>query len=134
MAWHPFHYSAPYNWHTPRKVRIYDGEEPEWRWHATNHRIKKQKSDNYSTGIDGLLTKSDNTQDQLYVINSTLKASAMFIASPANFVADSVMLVRYGGSVDSSSSISDTFGFRPLVCLKSNTQLQKVGDTIYQIK
>ena len=98
------------------------------------YRIKKQKSDNYSTGIDGLLTKSDNTQDQLYVINSTLKASAMFIASPANFVADSVMLVRYGGSVDSSSSISDTFGFRPLVCLKSNTQLQKVGDTIYQIK
>ena len=44
MAWHPFHYSAPYNWHTPRKVRIYDGEEPEWRWHATNHRIKKQKT------------------------------------------------------------------------------------------
>ena len=29
---------------------------------------------------------------------------------------------------------NQTFGFRPLVCLKSNTQLQKVGDTTYQIK
>ena len=81
--------------------------------------IKKQKSDNWNTCINGMLSKSDT----LYVINSNEKAPAMRLASPSSNFVNHAMTVGCDGDVDGRNY--KTTGFRPLVCLKSDVNLQK---------
>ena len=104
---------------------------------ATNsmgYSIKKQESDSWSTYINGMLTKNDYIQDSLYVISKDTNAAGMWLASSSANSEKEVMNVRFNGYVLKDWYDNPTFGFRPLVCLKSNTQLQKVEDTTYQIK
>ena len=104
---------------------------------ATNsmgYSIKKQESDSWSTYINGMLTKNDYIQDSLYVISKDTNAAGMWLASSSANSENEVMDVRFNGHVLKDWYDNQTFGFRPLVCLKSNTQLQKVEDTTYQIK
>ena len=95
--------------------------------------IKKQENDNWDTSIVGMLNKNDNTKDPLYVIVNNSNASAMWLASPSSAYTDYLMDVDSVGDVV-SNTYSYFFGFRPLVCLKSNVQLQKTGDATYQIE
>ena len=78
--------------------------------------------------IDGL-----DTSESLYVISDTFKAYAMWLGSPSAINADSLMNVNYVGYVLYGYYISHS-GFRPLVCLKSDIQLEKQSDGKYLIK
>ena len=97
--------------------------------------IKEQESDNWSIRIDGILSKSDYTQDSLYVKSDTSEADAMWLASPSVEKSGRLIMdARSFGGILSDYYDNPTFGFRPLVCLKSDVQLQKTVDSTYQIK
>ena len=81
--------------------------------------------------IDGL-----DTSESLYVISDTSKAYGMWLGSPhAYSISNYVLRVSYFGRVgyDYYSGNYDP-GFRPLVCLKSDIQLEKQSNGKYLIK
>lgn len=69
--------------------------------------------------------------DSLYVIKDTTKANAMWVASPSANNTDNVMYVYCSGLVLNNDYNGNYIGFRPLVCLKSDVQLQKNADGTY---
>ena len=82
---------------------------------------------NYSIGG---LDKSES----LYVIRDVSKANSMWLGSPSARNANDLMVVYFTGYVDRISSDYFLLGFRPLVCLKSDIQLEKQSDGTYLIK
>ena len=75
-----------------------------------------------------------STSDRTYVISPTNKAYGYWLASPSDTAADYVMEVRFSGDVNAGSCIdSKDSGFRPLVCLKSDTKLEKNADGSFTI-
>ena len=96
---------------------------------AVGYEISKDGGANWATYYSGML----KTEDSLYVISSTAKANAMWVASPSAYSAGYVMHVYCNGSVSSSYYNIDSIGFRPLVSLKSDIQLQKNADGTYTI-
>ena len=97
--------------------------------------IKKQESDNWTSAINGgIKNQNNNMPDQLYVKSDKSKAQAMWLASTSAFSDYHLVDVDRFCNIAYYTYAEDCLGFRPLVCLKSNTQLQKVGDTTYQIK
>ena len=95
----------------------------------TGYQIRKTSSDSWSNSIGSMLT----TSDRLYVIESQSDASAMWVASPSAYNTGYVMYVVFNGSVDYYYYDYGNSGFRPLVSLKSDIQLQKNGDGTYTI-
>ena len=85
---------------------------------------------NGGTWKDYTYSSSDylDSSDSLYVLPSSKGADAMWVASPSAYGTDSVMYVYYNGSVKYNLYYYIFFGFRPLVCLNSNVQLQESGD------
>ncbi len=76
-----------------------------------------------------------DTSDNLYVINSREKAYSSWIASPSGNNTDVIVGVSYLGNLNRNLyNKDDGLGFRPLVCLKSNVQLEKNSDGTYTIK
>ena len=69
-----------------------------------------------------------DSNDSLYVLPSSKGADAMWVASPSAYDVYRVMIVDHYGYVGYDYSYSTYYGFRPLVCLKSNVQLQESGD------
>ena len=88
-------------------------------------------------GTDYLITGLD-TSESLYVISDTSKAYAMWLGSPSAHSANYLASVYYGGYVNYyhfyRTSSYDHPGFRPLVCLNSDVQLEKQSDGTYLIK
>ena len=76
-----------------------------------------------------------NNIDSLYIITSTSKASEMYLASPAPPPTNAMCVVNNGylGPVDIILNDNPIFGFRPIVCLKSDVKLQKNDDGSYTI-
>ncbi len=79
------------------------------------------------------------TNDSLYVINSTSNAVSMWIASPGGNNPDYLFGARNSGLVNTSHDYDYEYsGFRPLVCLEYNVELQKntdeSGEVYYMIK
>ena len=72
--------------------------------------------------------------DPLYVITKQTDAYAYWLASPSARDTSSVMDVSCSGNVSATSYNYSTYGFRPLVCLKSDVTLEKVSDTEYAIQ
>ena len=66
--------------------------------------------------------------DSLYVLPSSKGAKAMWVASPTAYSAERVMNIYYDGYVNYSNYSIANYGFRPLVCLNSDVQLQEFGD------
>ena len=97
---------------------------------ATGYQIRKTSSDSWSTGIGSML----KTSDSLYVITKQTDALAYWLASPSAYSTDYVMNVNCNGSVNYSGYSNGSYGFRPLVCLKSDVTLEKVSDTEYAIQ
>ncbi len=97
------------------------------------YNIKKQEKDSWSSYISGMLTKSDNTQDPLYVIASSENANAMWVASPVANSQETLWAIYSRGTASNDYYSSGNMGFRPVVCLKNNVQLKKTGDFVYQI-
>ncbi len=96
---------------------------------ATGYQIRKTANDSWSNGISSML----KTSDSLYVISSQSDALAYWVASPSANGTDYVMNVSYDGYVNYSYSSNYCIGFRPLVSLKSDVQLQKNEDGTYTI-
>ena len=88
------------------------------------YKISKDNGANWDTYYFDMLS----TSDSLYVLPSSKGANAMWLASPsANYTYD-VMAVGSDGGVGRTYYNDNRLGFRPLVCLKSNVQLQESGD------
>ena len=87
------------------------------------YKISKDNGENWSTSCSAMLS----TSDSLYVPSSK-GAGAMWVASPSAADHYIVMTVDSSGYVNYSYYNINYYGFRPLVCLKSNVQLQESGD------
>lgn len=87
------------------------------------YKISKDNGANWDTYYSGMLS----TSDSLYVLPSSKGANAMWVASPSAYNANYVMNVNCNGDVNHGDFNYDNLGFCPLVCLKSNVQLQESG-------
>lgn len=85
---------------------------------------------NYATG--GTLSSSNNP----YIISSNDKAWGYYLASPSNSYSDCGFTIDSSGGISCNSYEfnSPDYGFRPIVCLKENTELTKKAEGIYEIK
>ena len=76
-----------------------------------------------------------NKEDNLYILSETYNTSAMWITSPAStFRVYDIYEVDNEGNVVSAACSTSNAGFRPLVCLKSNIQLEKQQDGSFLLK
>ena len=90
----------------------------------TGYKISIDNGANWSAYYNEILS----TSDSLYVLPSSKGAYSMWVASPYAGSPDSVMYVYFNGNVNFNNFYFTYGGFRPLVCLKSNVQLQEYGD------
>ncbi len=107
--------------------------------HNVDYRAQASSSIGYQiSGNGGTTWVNDcyglDTSDNLYVISSMEKATAMWIASPSANDPSYVMYVTGIGSINYDNYLDNRTGFRPLVCLKSSVQLEKKSDGTYKIK
>ena len=101
-----------------------------------NYEAQATSATGYQLRVNGGTWKNDtdsnsdylDSSDSLYVLPSSKDADAMWLASPSANYPDSVMFVLYCGYVSADGYSAYNYGFRPLVCLKSNVQLQESGD------
>ena len=98
---------------------------------ATGYQISKDGGTNWASWYIGML----GTSDSLYVITSQTNALAMWLASPSAYGTSYVVYVNYAGFVGcyNYNYTGADLGFRPLVCLKSDIQLEADGAG-YKIK
>ena len=100
----------------------------------TGYQITKTETSDtgWANCIYNMLRESDTKQ--LYVSESTnTNAAAFLLASPSAESTDSLMYVNYTGDID-GSSYNVVRGFRPLVCLNSNVELERQENGTYLIK
>ncbi len=110
--------------------------------HGTNFGAKAASTNGYqintnadaTTGWANNISNMLNTTDTngLYVCSTG--ANAYWLASPSAYGTNGVMLVYYDGGVSDGGYNYSNFGFRPVVCLKSSVQLEKVSDNNYKLK
>ena len=95
--------------------------------------INSSSGESFGPVISGSV-ENLNAADDLYVIDETNNASAMWVASPS--AEDSAVVFRMydNGSVGRNSYDGINVGFRPLVCLQSNVQLEKQQDGSFLLK
>ena len=80
-----------------------------------------------------------NTADSLYVITDKTKAQGMWLASPCAFGGAAMVDLEEEGKIwsfdwNAYAWSAESPGFRPVVCLNSDVQLQKNADGSYTIK
>ena len=108
--------------------------------HETNYEII---SDYVGYEVNSAIGAFD-VNDSLYVISSTKKAEAMWLASPNSlymddgqtnefFHAQYLCGMGYLGDMGRRDYKFSLAGFRPVVCLKSEVELEKQEDGIYHI-
>ena len=86
----------------------------------------------YSYSNASTLSSTDNCS--IYIKSGTNKASAMWLASPSSNGNDSIVNAYCTGNLFYGRYYGNNTGLRPLVCLKSNVQLEKIEDGVYKIK
>ena len=69
-----------------------------------------------------------NDYNEIYIKPNTSKAAAMWIASPSDYNNTNLMGGYYSNSIESYYYNGKGYGFRPIVCLKSETILQSQSD------
>ena len=99
---------------------------------ATGYQISTNAGQTWSDYMSAKTEYLDSS-DSLYVINSNEKAYAMLVASPSNYNSSHVNTVAYDGYVYSRGYDYSDVGFRPIVCLKTSTQLKKKDDGNFEI-
>ena len=71
----------------------------------------------------------------LYYLSDTSKATWDWVASPSNRSdATSLYYIQQSGYSHVAGNGYPTIGLRPVICLKSNIQLEKTGEGVYNIK
>ena len=86
------------------------------------YQISRNGGKNWTTGF----TQAFNVNDSLYVLPQSAGTQAMWIASPSSRDGWSVIYVNCYGWMDRGWPKDVYFGFRPIVCLKSDAMLKKV--------
>ena len=114
-------FSASYNQKYPTNTIQY-------QVNSIGYQLKWLSDSSYGYVISGL-----PMNDSLYVINSTSKASAMWLASPSGNYYDYMIGVSYDGNVYYSGYYPDYPGLRPLICLKPEVQLEQQADGNFEI-
>lgn len=102
----------------PEKKDLYKTQAPS----ATGYQVSNNGGTSYANRKNGMLS----TSDTLYVLPSaaTSGADAMWLASPSAYHGYYVMNAHYDGSVNYYNYNAYMAGFRPLVCLNSDIQLE----------
>ena len=85
-----------------------------------------------TTWSDGI-SRMFKTSDPLYVINSTSTASGMWLASTSAVDGNRILRIHWNGMLSNDNYNAGSYGFRPLVCLKSSVRLEKNTDESYSI-
>ena len=101
-----------------------------YSYNDTGYQIKWSDDSNFVDEISGL----DSLED-LYIISNENRASAMWIASPHAYSNNHLTVATCNARIeyrDYTSAYSYP-GFRPVVCLKSDTLLEKQSDGTYLI-
>ena len=105
-----------------------------------NYKTQASNEKGYQVSKDGGLLWDNNStvgmikrDDTLYIASSS-KAPIMWIASPAEDDGDRIMVVNSNTQVSETTYYNRNNGFRPLVCLKSDVELEKNDDGSYTIK
>lgn len=108
--------------------KSYNQKHPEMQYEVqaastTGYKIRVNEGDwKFYTDLD---TEYFDATDTLYVLPTSNGANSMWVASPCGSNPKDVMYILYNGSVSYSGYDGDNRGFRPLVCLNSNVQLQE---------
>lgn len=93
------------------------------------YRISKDGGTNWASDYSGMIAADTDTVNSPYIVTDSTKTYGYWLASPSAYANDGVMFVYYGGDVSYDSFRDTSVGFRPLVRLKSNFQLEKIKDT-----
>ena len=108
-----------------------------------DYKAQAGNSTGYQMSSDGGVTWLEsgvklNENDDLYVIRSIDKAFFTWIASPCmydpNNISDKMLVMAYNGTISENSYDGTLTGFRPVVCLNSNVELEKNSNGTYHIK
>ncbi len=108
--------------------------------HKVDFRAQASSNVGYQLSDDGGVTWEDyyrtmlDREDSLYVLNTTTKTSGMWLGSTSVHGATYIMYVGYNSDVFYTTPRNTNNGFRPLVCLNSDVQLEKNSDGMYEIK
>lgn len=88
----------------------------------TGYRISKDNGENWNDYYVEML----DTSDSLYVISSKTDAYSMWLASPSAYNSDRLLGVNCKGYVNYHDYDDSDVGFRTVVCLKSNVEIEKI--------
>ncbi len=94
------------------------------------YEISKDGGSNWANYYSEMLKDDDN---DLYKINTTARAQGMWLASPTFAGTESIMLTNCNAYVSANGYSYTHIGFRPIVCLKSNVELEEQEDGSYKI-
>lgn len=100
----------------PEKKNLYKTQASS----VTGYQVSNNGGTSYVNGITGML----NRNETLYVLPQSSGANDMWLASPSAYGNRAVMFVGYNGGVSFGYYDNVYVGFRPLVCLNSNIQLE----------
>ena len=75
-----------------------------------------------------------NTDNKLYVLSASEGAYAMWLSSPSAAGADLVLYLDYNGLFSRLSYSDNRIGFRPIVCLNSDVEVEKNDDGSVTLK
>ncbi len=103
------------------------------------YKVKKQESDDWASYVQDMLAPSADNKDPLYSLNDSTSisyAKGYWLSSPCGGNSGSVLTIGAGGTSNNDSyfNTAGDLGFRPVICLNSNVQLEKVSATEYRIK
>ena len=82
---------------------------------------------------DVWLSEVESDYNQIYIKTSTNKAESMWLASTSADGNTSFIYARSNGTINTVTHNAAATGLRPIVCLKSDVELEKLDDGTYQI-
>ena len=96
---------------------------------GTNYQVKVENAIGYKIN-DEDNAKIFDISEILYVLHNGTEsgADAMWISSPSNISSNDVMYVGFNGYVSGSGYRYNGTGFRPVVCLRTNIEVEKNTD------
>ena len=125
-------------------LKSYNEKYPDENYNNERYQAKATSEVGYKVSGDGgntwigsfSMSYFLNEEDSTYVINSGDNAGGMWIASPADFYPLDYLIIIYSTgkmSTTGNRTTSPSFGFRPIVCLNSNVELQDNGNGTFSI-
>ena len=79
------------------------------------------------------LSGADDYKDLYYIKSNTDKCYYMWLASQSAIDSYYLMHISYNGHVETHQYADRHTGFRPVICLRSGIQLEKISNTEYRI-